>query len=70
MIGIQGRAGERGPPRTGGLELGFKEQVGFGEIWRGSLVFQTVEGNEGPCPLQGWSDGDLARGLPLAPSPG
>lgn len=66
MIGTQGRAGERGPPRTGGLELGFKEQVGFGEeTW-----FSRLEGNEGPCPLQGWSHGDLAQGIPLAPSPG
>ena len=43
MIGIQGRAGRKGLPRRGGLELGFKEQLGFGEEGGSSRLWKEMK---------------------------
>lgn len=67
MIVIQGRAGERGPPRTGGLESGFKEQVGFAEEGWFSRLWKEMKGLalSRAGLMETWH-----RGLPLDPCPG
>lgn len=65
MTDIQGRAGRRGLPGRGGLELVFKEQVGFEEEGGLSRLWKDMKG-----PVLSRDGLPNTGSLPLVPSSG